>query len=287
MAATNNQIIGFGGRLQSGKSLFAKICEEHGYTRLYFALPLKKMICNLLSISLEELLEMKTASFEFKFQDKDVQFVANETNIPFQIIKEKVGEKVFHNTRELMQIIGTDLIRNYNMNWHVNKIKEIILNHENDKFVIDDVRFENECDLIKEMNGTLWFIVRPNNLSVSHHSSEETLHWYDFENVIVNNMPLAYLRYNWEIFLEGDYERNLEKRHSVLEKLRNDPQELKSVIQSEGRFNIIDLLFISKDELTYDNKYQKANFEKLNEDDLRVLVPDFNALMIEDLKVWL
>ena len=48
-------VIGFAGRMRSGKTELAKICEANGYQKLYFALPLKQLCADILDISIDEL----------------------------------------------------------------------------------------------------------------------------------------------------------------------------------------------------------------------------------------
>ena len=52
-------VIGFCGRLQSGKSELAKICEQYGYEKLYFALPLKQLCADILDITVDGLNKAK------------------------------------------------------------------------------------------------------------------------------------------------------------------------------------------------------------------------------------
>ena len=59
------------------------------------------------------------------------------------------------------------------MNWHINKIKEMI--NPDKKYVIEDVRFPNEKEMIEELGGENWFVVRPQLSNISHHISEESL----------------------------------------------------------------------------------------------------------------
>ena len=92
----------------------------------------------------------------------------------------------FKTVRQLLQFIGTDLIRKYNTNWHVNRIRKMI--DKNKNYVFDDVRFKNELNLVKELGGECWFIIRPIINNVSNHESETSLTWRDFGNkIIINN----------------------------------------------------------------------------------------------------
>ena len=57
-------IIGFSGRMRSGKSALADICEKQGYKKLYFALPLKEMCAKFLNVTIDELNRLKTKKFQ-------------------------------------------------------------------------------------------------------------------------------------------------------------------------------------------------------------------------------
>ena len=91
------------------------------------------------------------------------------------------------------------------------------------KYVIDDVRFPNEKDMIEQMGGVCWYVVRPTMSNISNHISETSLEWRQFDNVIVNNHSLNYLKYHWELFMHGGHDNSLEKRRKVyLQILGND-----------------------------------------------------------------
>jgi hypothetical protein len=98
--------------------------------------------------------------------------------------------------RQLLQIIGTDLIRVYNPQWHIqnlrtkmNNIKENSSNVNNIKFCIPDLRFLNEKQFIENLNGTCYVIIRPyaTNVTISNHVSETQLNWSYFGNNIIIN----------------------------------------------------------------------------------------------------
>jgi hypothetical protein len=60
--------------------------------------------------------------------------------------------------------------------------------------VVDDVRFENEADLIKRMGGSMWKVVRPGVERASEHASEGGLDaWPHFDACIVNDGTLQQL----------------------------------------------------------------------------------------------
>lgn len=297
------KIIGFCGRKESGKSVLAKVCKDYGYEVTRFAEPLKQLISNLIYVKREELDGLKTTVKNYSFQDMDCRFIADETNIPTHFVKEVMKNKTFPTVRDLLQVIGTDLIRKYNPNWHVEKTFEYITSEENkDKnFVIDDVRFPNEVDMIRKMGGTYWFVVRPKVDNVSNHESENSLKWQDFDHIIINDKTLEYLEFNWRIFMENGYEASLESRNNILHKLHGNKELISEFINSNETFNVMDTMFISKHEFTYHAKYLNAKEPKpiiissYNDNSVAVAYSKDsqcaeicnNPLMIEDLKMYI
>ena len=290
------KLIGLAGRKESGKTELAKICNNYGYKTISFALPLKTLIANLLGITIEDVNKLKNANNRYVLQNMDFIFISKETDIPLEIVKEKCEEKIFKNTRELLQFIGTDLIREYCNDWHVNKVKEMILNEPNQNFVIDDVRFPNEREMIESLNGTLWFVVRPKFENVSNHISETALKWQEFDNIIINNKSLEFLKHNWNMFFEQGYEESLKSRHSILYKLYGDKENIEALKKVTNNFTILNALFISKYEFTYNARYrnnehvlkveQKEDFVNVYLDDNSIDIVS-NPLIIEDLKIYL
>lgn len=290
-------IIGFGGRLASGKTELAKICEQYGYEKLYFALPLKQLCANLLDISIDELnvLKRNNTPIDITVGKDWVDIIHEETQIPFDNINEIIGGITIHTVRDLLQIVGTDVIRQYNFNWHVKRIKEMI--EEEKKYVIDDVRFPNEKEMIEKMGGICWYVVRPTMYNVSNHISEISLEWRQFDNVIVNNHSLNYLKYHWELFMNDGHDTSLEKRRKIyLQMLGNDLIVNMTHMDGDTKtFTLKDALFIHEDEFTYTPKFiNNTEIDKVDFDEelkyATVLFKDKtmeivkNCFLIEDLK---
>ena len=268
-----SNIIGFCGRCYSGKSELAKLCTEYGYKLMSFGYPLKKLISNLLSINIDEINKLKNIESEYIFKDMDIRFIANETKIPYGVVKEKISDKVFKNTREIMQFIGTDLIRCYNNDWHVNEIKKLL--EEDKKYVFDDVRFENEKNMIEDMGGTCWFIIRPKFDCVSNHESETSLFWYYFDNVIINDKDLGTLTLNWKLLMDLGYESMLEERNKIIDEiLDNKDNIIDYIVNNEKEFVLLDTYHISKHMFTYEPKYM------LKREQLFVNVTENNTLIV-------
>lgn len=289
-------IIGFCGRMRSGKTELSKICEYYGFERLYFALPLKNLIANLIDKTIDEVNDLKNVKSEYVLCNEKIEYLSNEIGVDIEIIRPLIENKVFSTTRELLQYIGTDIIRNYNSDWHVNKIRTMISNARN--YVIDDVRFNNEKEMIEEMNGVLFFVVRPELSDISNHISETTLHWQNFSNIIVNDNHLGDLQFRWESFMKNGIVTSLMKRANLLNKLNVDEKLRESFLSSpKTSLTIFDLMFISRHLYTYDSKFSVKNdniekIENFNNCIFRVYYKNgdaevvTNPLMIEDLKFY-
>ena len=75
--------------MRSGKTELAKVCEELGYKKLYFALPLKQLCADLLDISVEGLNEAKNNNTDISlFLGDDIcTILSEETEIPLEDVR--------------------------------------------------------------------------------------------------------------------------------------------------------------------------------------------------------
>ena len=188
-----SKIIAFAGRKRSGKGMLAKGMREYSPNVVIIAVAdsLKFLCCKLLNRTYDELNQMKDdgTTFEAKVDDYWVSTIKHEVKISDNIIRNEIGGRVFTNVREVLQIIGTDLIRKYSPDWHIDKTIERIKSYGDDMIVVvEDVRFPNEKRRIEEIGGDVYFIIRPNYWDVSNHPSEKALKYTDFNDnrIIIN-----------------------------------------------------------------------------------------------------
>lgn len=194
------RILSFSGRKSSGKTELAHLCTRYGYTLISFADALKNLICNLLGLSREELEDLKDVPQIYTLQYYSV-YLSKVLKIPIEHV-EICLSKPFKSIRDILQKIGTDLIRTHNADWHVDQIRETLLNNPLQKYCISDTRFKNEKKMIENLQGECWFIIRPIFDNISNHISEIELDWTLFENnIIINDNSLSYLYYTWELYL--------------------------------------------------------------------------------------
>lgn len=212
----NNKVIGIAGRKQSGKSVLSNILinDEYQYHRFTYDNELKNIICKLLSIDRNEMEILKNDSknVDFKFNTTDIDYLANTTGIDKHLIEQETNNEVYLTVRDMLQLIGTNIIRKYNKNWHVNcvekKIQELFEKDKNANVVIDDVRFKNEMTLIKNLGGEMFFIIKPDNWNVSNHESERSLTWDmmpNQTNIIINDCTIDALKSEWKSLIESDW----------------------------------------------------------------------------------
>lgn len=190
-------LIGFSGKKGSGKSFFADyLVNNKLFIKLSFASPLKEI-----------------TKILFNLSDEDVKD---------PIKKELINPKFNASPRELMQWLGTDIMReefnkkfNYSGSIWIDSIKDKVktLLDNNKDVVIDDVRFQNEVDMIHSLGGIV--INLHNDLdntlnnSTSTHSSENQKLTFNYEFVNDKSYSNTY-----DIYLNLDLLFN--KHHGLL-----------------------------------------------------------------------
>lgn len=146
--------IGLTGKAGAGKGVVADyLVEHHGFTKVSFAGPLKKML-----LTLDPLL-----SSDFDDQRYRLSEVIEHG--------EAHVKQYFPEYRRLLQVLGTDCIRSLDETFWVRAAMQQITAKGN--YVFDDVRFPNEA-LAVQAQGTLWCIIRDeHDGGAGNHASEQ------------------------------------------------------------------------------------------------------------------
>ena len=151
-------LIGLTGKPRAGKSEVASILErEHGYVRLSVADPIR------------EALEWLNPVIPIRGQ-------------PPRHLSELLGESDWrtlkdehYEVRRLLQVLGTDVARElWNEDFWLRTLVERIHDLRNERIVVDDVRFENEAEAIRDLGG---FIVRIDRPEDGHELSPLTAYY--------------------------------------------------------------------------------------------------------------
>lgn len=154
-------IIGLTGYAASGKSTVANyLVEKHGFERVSFAGPLKKMLRTLnpiLSVTDNE------GGDEYGLTRAGEIFELGWTE---NAVKEdpEMGPEY----RRLLQVLGTDCIRAVDPEFWVNAAMTPLV--PGAKYVFDDVRFPNEAAVISPWSR--WQVIRPGRTQGEHASEQ-------------------------------------------------------------------------------------------------------------------
>ena len=196
-------IISFSGRKESGKTELAKICETAGYEKKSFATPLKELVCDLTGLdSIESLNEYKNKPIGVNIDDKVLTKLVEATGLEYLYCQNTTGKLTELSTgRDWLQVIGTDVIRSFDPDWHVKKVIQTI--EPGKKYVFDDTRFPNELKALKELGAECWFIIRNKVDNISNHISETALNYRMFDyHIIVNNVSLKEFKKRWKFYFD-------------------------------------------------------------------------------------
>jgi hypothetical protein len=140
-------IIGICGLIGSGKDTIADfLVKEHNFQKLSFADKLKDSVAEMFDWD-RQLLDGKT----------DMSRTWREQ--PDEFWSKEMGRTI--TPRYVLQVFGTECMRDgfYDGVW-VSLTKKKILDNPQINWVIPDVRFENEADMIKEIKGEVWWVKR-------------------------------------------------------------------------------------------------------------------------------
>lgn len=172
----------------SGKTTLSTYLEKnHSFTRLSFATPIKAMISTLL-----------------EFQNAPQSLTQRMLNGD---LKETPSEYLDNQTpRHAMQTLGTEWGRDIiSKNLWTNILKRRIESLPNNpRIVIDDMRFPQETDMIKNLKGTIILIQRPGYSSTSHSSEKEYLKINQDFTIINDKTPEdMFLQLNYQLGTES------------------------------------------------------------------------------------
>ena len=140
-------IIGICGLIGSGKGIVADtLVEKHNFKKISFADKLKDGVASVFGWD-RDMLEGETVESR-EWRETQDDFWTKET-----------GRTI--TPRLVLQEFGTECMRNgFSDNIWVSLVKQEILNNPTVNFVIPDVRFKNEVEMVKKLNGQVWVVKR-------------------------------------------------------------------------------------------------------------------------------
>ncbi len=201
-----SKVIIFSGKKQSGKDSTADYVAnglremDHSVGITAFAKPLKEFCMNVLGLTYDQCYgtdEQKDMLVNWKWDDVSIDIRMRYSNKDeeytegtFNVMKSnpvkkyrKIARSGFMTAREVMQIFGTDVMRNnFNNNiWALGAINTIDMMAE-DYVLVTDARFPNEIDVARHKEILTIRLHRTNYPRSDEHSSETSLDNYPTEN---------------------------------------------------------------------------------------------------------
>lgn len=181
-------VVALGGKIGSGKSSIADMLVGEGWVRLSFATRLKEIVAWLIGVRPEEINSLKNVRETYYFGTASCCYIARETGLPFEKIEPLLADRGFFNVRSVLQYIGTDVIRAIDPDWHCRTVRDSILSDLGKNYVIDDLRFMNELEMVRSFDGSKAFYIDRPSLENNLHESEHSLSVSDFnEGEIITN----------------------------------------------------------------------------------------------------
>ena len=139
-------IIGLCGLIGAGKGTVADILVDQGFKKVSFADKLKDGVSTIFGWD-RSMLEGDTDESRAWRELRD-DFWSNETQMEVS-------------PRLVLQLFGTDCMRDgfYDGVW-VSLLKKTILDNPEQNYVVPDVRFENEVNMLHDIGGEVWEVKR-------------------------------------------------------------------------------------------------------------------------------
>lgn len=176
-------IIGLTGAARSGKDTVADyLVSRHGFSKSAFAFALRREVAESFNINVDILDIDKDIHSPLMNMDRctDKEFAS--------IMSGSMAHAVNGNfsPRKVMQLWGTEYRRSQDPDYWVNKVKDKVCDGRS--WVISDLRFFNEYDILKSVGGAVIRIINPRlSVHVSAHSSEEFWKECKADHDIVND----------------------------------------------------------------------------------------------------
>ena len=138
-------IIGICGLIGSGKGTVADVLVDQGFTKVSFADKLKDGVSTIFGWDRAMLEGDTDESRQWREQRDDFWSAETEMEVTPRLV---------------LQLFGTDCLRNgFHDGVWVSLLKKHMLDNP-DNYVIPDVRFRNEQNMIRELGGEIWRVQR-------------------------------------------------------------------------------------------------------------------------------
>lgn len=181
-------LVALAGRQGSGKTTLANDLLRGGFRRLSFAGRLKRLVAQLYGWDEESLYseqgKQEPLPREVQWGPVQAEMLGAMIDASRPLRSER---REFATRREALQYVGTDVLRQYDDQFHLNSVREAVAAAPRADFVLDDCRFLNELQVMRELDAIPMFVTRPARFQYNNHKSESELRRRHFRYVIVND----------------------------------------------------------------------------------------------------
>ena len=206
-------IIGICGLIGSGKGTVADVLVDQGFTKVSFADKLKDGVSTIFGWDRAMLEGDTDESRQWREQRDDFWSAETEMEVTPRLV---------------LQLFGTDCLRNgFHDGVWVSLLKKHMLDNP-DNYVIPDVRFRNEQNMIRELGGEIWRVQRGDipewygcamldNTTGSNLMEEYDVHSSEYKWIDMNN------KFDVTLYNEGTIE---DLRQLVLNEITDSPGQV-------------------------------------------------------------
>ncbi len=206
-------IIGICGLIGSGKGTVADVLVDQGFTKVSFADKLKDGVSTIFGWNRAMLEGDTDESRQWREQRDDFWSAETEMEVTPRLV---------------LQLFGTDCLRNgFHDGVWVSLLKKHMLDNPGN-YVIPDVRFRNEQNMIRELGGEIWRVQRGDipewygcamldNTTGSDLMEEYDVHPSEYKWIDMNN------KFDVTLYNEGTIE---DLRQLVLNEITNSPGQV-------------------------------------------------------------
>lgn len=200
---------------RSGKDVVADILKRHfEYQRIAFADPLRKLCAECMQMDLIHFTddELKDIPFNFNIvmRIENIEILAKSINadeMQTQLLMQHGRDTFFNTPREILQFVGTDLLRNcIAEDFLVNLALDVVKNTDG-HIVITDARFPNERAALKSLGATLVRIKRKGFDGTGHVSELSIGEDKDYDVIINNDSTLTSLELDIKLWHTERFKR--------------------------------------------------------------------------------
>jgi len=178
-------IISISGRKLSGKTTLANEAIKKGFIKISFADKLKRITSELIKCPVEDLSDPIKKEEKFKTPLHWLDLKDKLEKILNLSLTNGIKNELLESKRDVLQFVGTEVLRRVDSEYHVNSLREQI--EPNKNYVTDDCRFLNEFQLLSSLGAVSILVIRPSHMVYSNHESETALNRKYFKKIIKNN----------------------------------------------------------------------------------------------------